>query len=161
MKNNLKDYHAHKSRATRRGIEFLFTFKEWKTMWDNSGKIRGRASDEYCMARYNDVGPYSVDNVSIITNRENCQFAVSHRDNDAWLIAIRKARQNPEWKLKISGTGNNQFKGSVKGTCKTTGKQILLTGKNEMINAGFWHQHIYKCINGKLKSHGGYTWERV
>jgi len=159
--NTLKDYQAHKNRAKRRGVEFLFTYIEWKTMWDNSGKIRGRASDEYCMARHNDVGPYSIDNVSIVTNRENSQFAVSHRNIDIWLPAIRAARQNPEWKTKISGLGNNQFKGSVKGTCKTTGKQITLTGKNEMIGAGFLHQSIYKCLNGKLNSHGGYTWERM
>jgi hypothetical protein len=86
---------------------------------------------------------------------------VTHRDHDIWYPAVINARKNPLWRAKITGTGNNQYKGPIQGICKTTGKQIILSGKNEIDNAGFMHQSVYKCVNGKLKSHRGYTWERI
>ena len=159
--NDLKAYNAHKARAKRRRIPFEFSYEQWKTMWDNSDKKRGRASDEYCMARHNDIGSYSVDNVSIITNRENSQFAVSHRNHDKWKSSIIKSRQDLVWRQKISHEGNNQYKGPIVGTNKLTGALITLRGKNEINDAGFMHQHVYKCVNGKLKSHKGYTWQRL
>ena len=156
-------FQQQKYMAKRRGIEFLFTFEEWIKMWEDSGKWneRGRGAKKYCMARHNDIGPYAVGNVSIQTNQENWLFAVSNRNNSKWYPAVVDARKNPEWRAKITSTGNGQFKGPVRGTCKTTGKQIIISGKNEIINAGFQHQHVYKCVNGKLKSHKGYTWERI
>jgi hypothetical protein len=156
-------FYQHKINAERRGVEFKFTFDEWVKMWEDSGKWdeRGWGSEKYCMARHNDTGPYSIDNVSIQTNKENNQFSVTHRDHNKWLPAIIEARKDPIWKASISGTGNSQFKGDVKGTCKKTGVQIILSGKNQINNAGFTHGHVYKCINGHLKSHKGYTWERI
>ena len=159
--NDLAAYHAHKSRAKNRGIDFLLTFEEWKHIWDSSGKTRGIGSDDYCMARHNDIGPYAVGNVSIITMKENSQFAVTHRNNDIWLPKVIQARKNKEWRKKISHEGNSQYKGAIIGTNKLTGEQIILRGKNEMNDAGFAHQHIYKCVNGKLKSHKGYIWQRM
>lgn len=163
-RNTNKDrFYQHKTNAERRGVEFNFTFDEWFKMWGDSGKWdeRGTGPEKYCMARHNDIGPYSIDNVSIQTNKENGQFAVTHRDHTIWLPAVLNARQDSTWRAMISGTGNNQYKGPVQGTCKTTGKQIILKGKNEINDAGFLHQSVYKCINGKLKSHAGYTWIRM
>lgn len=59
--------------AKQRGIPWKFTFEEWCDVWLASGKWseRGRGSDQYCMHRLFDVGPYSKDNVEIITNRQN------------------------------------------------------------------------------------------
>ena len=153
----------HKYNAECRGVEFNFTFDEWVKMWEDSGKWdeRGVGPEKYCMARHNDIGPYSIDNVSIQTNKENDTFAVTHRDHDKWYPAVVNARKNPEWRAKITGTGNSQFKGLIKGTCKKTGREIILTGKNEINHAGFQHQHVYKCLNGKLNSHGGFTWQRI
>jgi hypothetical protein len=58
-------------------ILFLLTFEEWIDIWMISGKwhLRGRKSDEYCMARNNDIGHYEVGNVKIITNEENLSEA--------------------------------------------------------------------------------------
>jgi hypothetical protein len=161
MRNNKKAYHAHKGRAKRRGIPFLLTYEEWFNIWENSGKIRGTGSDDYCMARHNDIGPYAVGNVSIIKMKTNSAFAVTHRNNNIWLPKVLEARQSKKWRDKITHEGNSQFKGNILGTCIKTGKQILLKGKNEIINAGFAHQHVYKCVNGKLKTHKGYTWQRI
>jgi hypothetical protein len=67
-------YRKQSQSAASRGIEWLITFEEWWGIWDASGKWdqRGRRGDQYCMARFNDEGPYAVGNVEIITNRKNC-----------------------------------------------------------------------------------------
>jgi hypothetical protein len=66
-------YRTHRNNASARGIPFLLTYDEWFKIWINSGHLaeRGRRRDQYCMARPNDVGPYTIDNVIIITNAEN------------------------------------------------------------------------------------------
>jgi hypothetical protein len=74
-------YAAHKCSAKKRGIEFLLSFEEWYNIWQQSGKQRGRGSDLYCMARHNDIGPYAIGNVSIITNRENLSLG----NKDRWI----------------------------------------------------------------------------
>ena len=162
QKIELKKFFQHKHNAERRGIEFLFTFDEWITMWKSSGKWseRGHGSNKYCMARHNDTGPYAVWNVSIQTNRQNNQFAVTHRNNEIWLPKVREARKNKNWRDKITHEGNSQYKGIIVGTNIITGEQIILKGKNEINAAGFMHQHVYKCVNGKLNKHKGYTWTR-
>jgi hypothetical protein len=64
-----------KSRLDKNGdpIQWLLTFDEWMAIWIASGKLhdRGRKSNQYCMSRKNDIGPYSTDNVEIIPNFEN------------------------------------------------------------------------------------------
>ena len=66
-------YSMQRSNARTRKIEWEFTFFGWLETWLNSGKLaqRGRLPDQYCMARFEDRGPYSRDNVKIITTREN------------------------------------------------------------------------------------------
>jgi len=68
-------FEQHKWRANRQDIEFLLTYQEWISIWQDSGKLEQRGTrfglDGYCMARFGDEGPYAVGNVKIITNREN------------------------------------------------------------------------------------------
>jgi hypothetical protein len=66
-------FSAHKAAAKRRGIAFEMTFEAWLDTWERSGRFaqRGRRAGEYHMARHGDTGPYAVDNVKIITTREN------------------------------------------------------------------------------------------
>ena len=164
MKNiALERFNQHKANAERRGIPFLFTFDEWIDTWKKSGKWveRGRGTNKYCMARHNDAGPYATWNVSIQTNKQNNQFAVSHRNNDTWLPKVIEARKSKQWRESITQEGNGQYKGAIVGTNKITGEQIVLRGKNEINEAGFQHQTVYKCVNGKLKSHRGYIWQRT
>ncbi len=73
--------------ARRRGIEWRLTFKEWWTLWQESGKWykRGRMLGEYVLSRFGDHGPYSVDNVFITTASQNIR---SYRTQ-------RKAGPNP------------------------------------------------------------------
>jgi len=46
------------------------------------------------------------------------------------------------------------------GTNTITGEVVKYIGKKEMLEAGLQHSNIIKCINGKRKSHKGYTWTR-
>lgn len=58
---------SHKTKAKSRGIDFNLSFEEWSKIWEESGKIeqRGKGIDKYVMSRFNDSGPYSIDNVEI------------------------------------------------------------------------------------------------
>jgi len=66
-------YAAQKGSAKRRGISWELTFDAWWKIWQESGKWdeRGKAAEQYVMARKNDIGPYSMENVMIITNAQN------------------------------------------------------------------------------------------
>ena len=67
------DYYIQRRNAKRRGIPWLFNYNKWWRMWCNSGKWlrRGKLSEEYCMSRFSDIGPYAPWNVRIIKNKQN------------------------------------------------------------------------------------------
>lgn len=102
---------VQKHGAKRREIEFLFTFEQWFTLWHTSGhyKERGQGRNQYCMARYNDRGPYSVDNVHIVKVRENLsegnQSSSARKTNYSNPAVKSKkiaAMNNPSIKKKLS-----------------------------------------------------------
>jgi len=66
-----------KYNAKVRKIEWELTFPEWWRIWQDSGKWeqRGLGSGKYVMSRVCDTGPYSIDNVRIITHNENAKEA--------------------------------------------------------------------------------------
>jgi len=61
-----------------RHIEWRLTFPEWMAIWLASGHFHERGRGGYVMARYGDIGPYSVTNVKIITHSQN---SVESRNN--------------------------------------------------------------------------------
>jgi hypothetical protein len=69
-------YIAHRRNAKHRGIKFLITFPEWVDIWTKSGHLN---DPYYCMARFLDRGPYSLDNVEIITNSQNLKNARKYK----------------------------------------------------------------------------------
>lgn len=66
-------YTQHKINAKQRGIEFTLTYDEWWKIWEESGKwdLRGCKVGCYVMARKGDAGPYSKDNVLILSFYRN------------------------------------------------------------------------------------------
>jgi hypothetical protein len=66
-------YNIHRNDAKKRGIRFELTFDQWLKIWQDSGHLgqRGKNRNQYCMARFGDQGPYSVDNVEIKTMHDN------------------------------------------------------------------------------------------
>ena len=73
MKLYKQAYIVQKRSAAERGIDFNLTFDEWHTWWEQSGHLyeRGRQLNQYCMARFNDKGPYKLGNIKCITMEEN------------------------------------------------------------------------------------------
>src|SRR4051812_11641348 len=67
----------HRRDSRGRGIEFKLTFEQWWKLWQDSGKWsrRGARKGQYVMARFGDVGPYSVGNVIIIESGLNHHYA--------------------------------------------------------------------------------------
>lgn len=65
-------YISQRNNAKNRGIAWNFKFWGWWQVWELSGKWaeRGRGHG-YCMARIGDTGPYSPDNVHIVTGPNN------------------------------------------------------------------------------------------
>ena len=72
-------YNGHKSRAKERGIPWGFTFETWWQMWEPHWDNRGRGSEELCMCRDGDTGPYSPENCRIDTSKANIQEAWAGR----------------------------------------------------------------------------------
>ncbi len=77
-RNKLKKaFRAQRANARQRGIKFDFTFAWWVIAWGASGRLyqRGKGYNKYVMARYNDIGPYNIDNVKFILGPKNCSEA--------------------------------------------------------------------------------------
>lgn len=120
-----QDYENHRKRALRAGIEFTLSFGEWLAIWKASGKLaeRGQRRGQYVMARYGDKGPYSIENVKIITCTENIKElwgredfraahalrlrgnkrALGHKHSPETLEAIRAARKGQKPNLGNKG----------------------------------------------------------
>ena len=125
-------YGAHRAGAAIRGIQFLLTYQEWLDIWISSGRFyeRGRRVGQYVMARFGDVGPYSVDNVKIITSSENSKekklseegrlaivesnkklktgFKHSQETKDRISATVSKVERTPEWCAKIAAKSRQQ-----------------------------------------------------
>ncbi len=87
-KRVLTKFVDQRRRSRFRGIPFLLTFDEWWKIWRDSGHWpdRGTRQNQYCMARFGDKGPYSVNNVRITTVGENCaeRNKRTHVGNKYW-----------------------------------------------------------------------------
>ena len=66
-------YLFQRKNAQIRGIGWEITFPEWIGLWNESGhwSERGQGRSRYCMARFNDEGPYKLGNVYITTCADN------------------------------------------------------------------------------------------
>ena len=69
-----------KRHAINRNVDWQLTLQDWHNWWQNTGHYheRGPFKDQYCMARYGDIGPYALDNIKCITNSENVKEARLH-----------------------------------------------------------------------------------
>jgi hypothetical protein len=70
--------------AHRRGIVWEMTFEQWLSVWGDKLPLRGRGSEQYCMARTGDKGPYAIWNVRVITGREN-RGETKGRSKEGWV----------------------------------------------------------------------------
>jgi len=109
----LQSYRNQAHTAEVRGIQWLFTFKEWHKVWIDSGKLeqRGKYKDGYCMSRKNDQGPYASWNVEIKTNSENSRegFGRATSKKSVGVFNILKGREL-SWLAKYGSTKIGWFK---------------------------------------------------
>ena len=91
-KSVIKKYTAQKMNARKRGVDWGITFWEWWLIWKRSGKwsFRGKSADGYVMARLKDTGPYSPENVEIITLAQNSSDQYIHRREKGETIGVAK-----------------------------------------------------------------------
>ena len=74
-------YNIQKQNARKRKIEFHLTYEQWLEIWGEKISLRGVGRGKYCMARNNDKGPYSIDNVRIILFEDNNKEQHDFLDN--------------------------------------------------------------------------------
>jgi hypothetical protein len=79
LRKSKNQFFSQRLAARNRGIGWELTFRQWWRIWKESGhwEQRGRNNGQYVMARYGDRGPYSVDNVKIVTVDINLAERVS------------------------------------------------------------------------------------
>lgn len=71
-------YKEQRNNSRTHGVQWLFeNFYEWWLIWEESGKWdqRGNSGNAYVMARIDTDGPYSPDNVEIMTQSESSYLA--------------------------------------------------------------------------------------
>ncbi|MGB9114670.1 hypothetical protein [Bradyrhizobium sp.] len=74
MDKRYDQYQRQRYSAKQRDVEFFLSFEQWCKLWEDSGVYHLRGRGGFLMGRINDEGPYAVDNVEIISHRENfCQ----------------------------------------------------------------------------------------
>lgn len=105
-----RSYNMQRYAAKKRNVDFRLSFDEWLDLWVSSGKLdkRGRGRGKYCMARFNDSGPYATYNVQIIKHTKNTSDA--HYNDRAPIRAIKMsiAMKGRKWngpKLKYTFHG--------------------------------------------------------
>lgn len=119
-KNPKSAYSKHKCSAKQRGIEFLFTYDEWWSVWKNYFHMRGRGTNGLCMARQNDCGPYSIENVYLTTNLGNLQDyhkskkAKEDRSRSKIAAYEEKIKARPLWGRRDIGGSDKVFKDKLK-----------------------------------------------
>jgi hypothetical protein len=115
-------YTRSKADAKRRGIEFLFTFEEWKSWWLETGKweMRGKRAGCYQMCRKNDVGPYAVENVYCDTVEANSR------------LPHAGAKRPAAWSAKIG----DSLRGRLKSAAHAKALAAALLGKRYKTPAG-------------------------
>jgi hypothetical protein len=93
-------YHRHKGVAKQRNVPFELSYDEWINTWLQSGKydLMGCGTGKYCMSRYNDIGPYAVNNVFIQLHSNNCRDANKGRKKtkqhiDRWRESFLKTKK--------------------------------------------------------------------
>ena len=142
-------YQAAKDNAKTRGIEFFMTFKEWMSIWEQSGhlKKRGRERGQYVMARFGDTGAYAVGNVKIITGRKNIQEwrptaaqKANHRNGMLGNKNKLGKKESAETRAKkrFAHLGSPPTKGCTGMRWITNGSTSRLLPNNAPIPKAFW-----------------------
>lgn len=113
LRDPVKAYKAQRYGAREREIPWDLTFDEWWGIWQPHFHLRGRGTNQLCMARNSDSGPYSKDNVYLATHLGN---ALDYHDpiNEAKRQSAEKAARY--WG-KVAWNGDRRSHISFKVHC--------------------------------------------
>ena len=75
--------------------------------------------------------------------------------------SVKQKIKESNLKNALKGEKSINFKGPIIATNMQTGLEIKFFGSAELKIAGFQDTNVYKCINGKRKSHKGHTFKRL
>ena len=90
-------YKQQRNSAARRKIKWDITLPDWWRIWSESGKWDDCGLGGYCMSRYGDCGPYSVDNVRIISMSENSkEYQATPRAKEHWRRLKERQKYRPK-----------------------------------------------------------------
>jgi hypothetical protein len=164
MSSPLRKYRAHRYHAQTRGIGFEFTFDEWMRFWLDSGhwEERGIRKGQYVMARFNDEGAYTIDNVEIITgeqNRAQPQVRVKLSVSNTGKFPTQATRR----KLSASRVGNQNAKGKHWTlSAETRAKQSISQLGNQKCLGKVWITNGIQdqLIDRPVRLKRGWTWGR-
>jgi hypothetical protein len=108
-----KKYGDHKALAKHRNIEWEFDFRSWWKMWAESGKweLRGRQAGQFCMSRYDDIGPYSPSNCFIQLHSDNVGQGHAGKANPGVTAALT-GRTRPQHVIDAISAANSGKKRS-------------------------------------------------
>jgi hypothetical protein len=88
------EYHNHKARSKRRGIDFEFSYDEWMLWWGEDITNRGRKKGQLVMARNGDVGSYHPDNVHKAKVEENVCERFTGLGEQKRIISLKRTCEN-------------------------------------------------------------------
>ena len=73
----------HRAQAKYRDEEYQLSFEEWESVWtDELFLRRGRSNTSMCLMKVDHKGPWSIDNVSIVTRGEQLKRAGEYKKDD-------------------------------------------------------------------------------
>ena len=75
-----KAFQSQRSGARSRRIEWCLTYEEWLVWWGDDIERRGRGPDDLQMQRRNDIGPYTLGNISKGTPKQNAATAMAQSE---------------------------------------------------------------------------------
>ena len=95
-------YNSQRSTSKCRNIPFLLTFEEWYDWWLSNGIDKNQlmvpfTKQTFCMCRYGDKGPYSLNNIYCDTVSNNTK--IMKRNNTGNYGACSKPIQTPKGKF--------------------------------------------------------------
>ena len=153
-------YRQHKANAKHCGIQWFFTYVRWCLIWAKSGHWheRGNKGGRYVMARYGDVGPYSICNVRICTFEENRREATLRSHNPMY-----GKTHSAEARAKISrnhanvSKKNNPMWGKKRNVSTETRQKLSLSSIGNKYALGYRHT---KEAKAKIATTSKKMWER-
>lgn len=80
-------------------------------------------------------------------------------DHTAFMKGLRQGDKHPMWGVK--GKNHPSYKGPILATNIITGQQIYIEDSSKQKMLGFHKGQVSLCVNGKRKSHKGYTFKRL